>query len=341
MGVITYQDNTLLSYDQWLLARNASIGASEFGAIVFGSKWTSNLEIFYQKIGAPFNKVENIRMYLGKETEDISAKMWGYYEGTEQSVVDNARRNRIVKQCEFVNQTGFNSDFPFLSATPDRIIQPYGKYEGRGKGCLEIKNTMSYVLKSYENSLPPENIIQLVGQNMVWDLDYGEIFYFIDNSKFELYPIERADTKNIEEIILAYTTPFWENVLKARPIYNAMFEAQRNSNQRLVNKLEKEIAALEPPVQNTIAYRDYLSVRYKDRLAGAGVKPGTPGELVLAQKHRQLSKDIEAIEKQQMAIEIEIKQSIGDMSALDFGKSGSVTWYADKDNKRRFLNKVK
>lgn len=339
--MVTWQDNSILSYDQWLLARNKSIGASEVGAIVFGSKWTSNIEIFYHKIGWPSNKLENIRMYLGKETEELSAKMWTYYNGTEQSVVENGRNNTPVKKCENKNATAFNSEYPHLSATPDRIIQPFGKYESRGVGSLEIKNTMGYVLKSYENNLPTENVIQVVTQDMVCNFEYGELFYFVDNMRFELYTLEQSDYKNIEQIILDFTCPFWENVLLARPLFNQMFEAKRNFDQRLVNQLEKEIERLEPPVQNTNGYRDFLTQKFKDRQAGTGLVAGTLEQHDWARKHKILDKQIKELEVEQRDMEIKLKSAIGNMSSLDFGKGGSVSWFENKNSKRVFLNKSK
>ena len=136
---VRWQDNSVLTYDQWLVQRLKGIGASEVGAIVYGNAYTSNLEIFYEKIGAPRPRTENIRMFLGKETEETSRKLHMYYDGTEQSVVDNYRSGRKVKETINLNSTCHNTDYPHLFVTPDSEIQPFGKYAGRGKGTLEIK----------------------------------------------------------------------------------------------------------------------------------------------------------------------------------------------------------
>ncbi len=335
------QDNSLLTYDEWKLKRLETIGASIFGILVYGSKWTSNLELFYQYIGAKSNDVENIRMFLGTETEDITAKCWGYYGGTEQSVVENARKGNLIKQCEKTNLTYFNDDYSYLSCTPDRKILPYGKYEGRGNGSLELKNTQSFVLNSYETGLPTDNVIQLCGQLMITGWDYGELFYFIDNSKFQCHELERKDMGNIEEVILTHTTDFFERVLAARPLYNQLFDAQRNFNQRLVGELQNEISALEPPVQNTIGYRDFLTERYKDKMADIGIVKGDEIQLQVAQKHKQLAKEVDKIEADKLKLEIELKHIIGDNNTLDFGKNGKVTWIENKNGKRSFLNKTK
>mgnify|MGYP003477810813 CR=1 FL=1 len=339
--MVTWQDNSLLTYDQWLVARLNTIGASEIGTIVYGNPYTSNLELFYEKIGAPRPRTENIRMFLGKETEDTSRKLHAYYSGTEQSVVDNYRSGRKVKETINLNSTAFNDKYPHLSCTPDSEIQPYGIYEGRGKGTLEIKNTTSWYLNSFESGLPTDNVLQLMAQIIVCEYNYGELFYFIDNSKFQLHEISKEDTGNIEEIIMLHTVPFWENVLKARPLYNQLYEAQRNMNQRLMGELQKEIASLEPPAQNTVGYLKFLSQKYKDKMAGMGIMDGNEAMLQVARRHKELGNQIVELEAQRRMMEVELKNIIGDKHTLNFGANGKVAWAQDKSGKRTFLNKVK
>jgi hypothetical protein len=340
---VTWQNNSEISYEQWLHLRNNSIGASETSVILFGSKYSSNLEIFYQKVGAPRQNFENLRMYIGKETEDISAySLWQYYDGyKEQSIVDNARKKTPVKKCINLNATVFNDKYPQLSATPDRQIQPFGKYEGRGYGFLEIKNTQSWVLSSYDTGLPTENVVQLCQQLMLGEVDYGELFYFIDNMRCQTHEINRSDMAQLEETIIAYTEPFWANVLKARPIYNQMYEHQRNTNMRGVAECQKALIELEPPVQNTVGYKNFLTQRFQDKMQGVGIIPGKPDQLITARNHKSLSKQIEDLEIKQRALEIELKMAIGDKSLLDFGKDGKVSWVENKNGTRIFKNNIK
>lgn len=338
---VRWQINTGLTYDQWLLKRLETLGASAFGTVVYGSSWSSNLELFYEYIGAGNNKVENFRMWMGKETEETSGKMHQYYEGSEQSIVDNYKAGRTIKETINLKATAFNDMYPYLSCTPDREIQPFGIYAGRGKGSLEIKNTSSFVLKSYDTGLPTDNVLQICGQMMICEYDYGELFYFIDNNKFQLYPIERKDTTNIEEVILQHTTPFFENVLLARPLYNQLYEAQRNYNMRLVGELQNEIARLEPPAQNTTGYLNFLSKKYTDKMQGMGIMEGNDAQLSIARKHKELGKQIKVLEDDKRKLEIELKQILGDKHTLNFGKNGKISWAESKAGVRSFLNNVK
>jgi len=339
--MVRWQDNSLLTYGQWRVARLESLGASEFGAVVYGNPWTSNLELFYEKIGAGRDRAENIRMFLGKETEDTSRKLHMYYDGTEQSIVDNYRSGRKIKETINLNSTAFNDLYPHLSCTPDSEIQPFGIYENRGKGTLEIKNTTSWYLNSFETGLPTDNVLQLCGQMMICEYGYGELFYFIDNSKFQLHAIDRADIGSIEETILAHTVHFWANVLKARPLYNQLYEAQRNMNMRLVGELQNEIARLEPPAQNTTGYLNFLSKKYTDKMAGMGIMDGTDAMLSIARKHKELGKQIKTLDEEKRMLEIELKNILGDKHTLSFGKNGKISWAESKSGNRTFLNNVK
>jgi len=329
------------NFDQWLLNRLKAIGASEVGIIVYGNQWSSTLELFYVKLVAPKNRMDNIRMFLGKETEDTSRKLHQYYGGTEQSVVDNIRSGKKVKETINLDAAAINDLYPHLAVTPDCEIQPFGIYEGRGKGSLEVKNTTSWYLNSFETGLPTDNVMQLVTQIMVAEYNYGELFYFIDNSKFQCHEVDREDTANMEELILMHTVPFWDNVLLARPLYNQLYEAQRKMNMRLVGELQNEIARLEPPVQNTTGYLNFLSKKYTDKMAGMGIMEGNDAQLSIARKHKELGKRIIELEKEKRSLEIELKSILGDKNTLNFGKNGKISWAESKAGSRTFLNNSK
>lgn len=339
--MITFQNNNVISFDEWKFRRKDYIGSSEVGAICFGSPYKSALEIFYEKIAGAKDSVENIRTWLGKKTEPLSQEMWSYFEGDAQSVVANSRIGRIVKEGENRNVTIFNSDYPGRSSTPDVHILPYGPYSGRGEGYCEIKNTQSYVLKSYENELPTENVFQLCDQMIIGDKQYGELFYFIDNKDFACYPLERRSFKNIEQTVISETTKLWNSILKARPIYNQMFEAKRTYNYKLANELDAEIQRLEPGPQNSAGYLRYLTERYKDRTANVGLIKGIDEQLALAKKHKELGKKIGKLELEQRKFEIELKLILKDNVCLDFGTKGQVTYYPNKNQNRLFKNNVK
>lgn len=339
--MIRYQDNTQISYDVWKGLRNNSIGASEIGTIIYGSKWTSNLEIYYRKIGLGKDTIENIRMFLGKETEDVNERCWSFYDGTEDSIVKNARDNNPIKKSIDLKVTAFNDKYPHLSVTIDREIQDFGKYAGKGKGTLEMKNTTGMALKSYENGLPTDNVLQLCTQMMVHEYSYGNLFYFIDNMRFEEYELLRPATKKMEDLILNVTIPFWDNVEKAKILVNQMYEAKRTFNMKRAIEIEQEIIRIEPPPQNTIGYLNFLTERYKDRISNVGIVKGTDADLIIAKKHKEVLKKAKKLEEQERDLQIQLKLILKEANVLDFGQFGKLTYYPTIKGNRLLKNNVK
>jgi len=343
MGVITLQLNKNLSYDEWKVKRKDSIGSSEVGAACIGSPYKSALEIFYNKISGEKDTPENLAMWMGKETEPLTQKMWTFYEDSPLSVVKNSRNNNPIKKGENRNVTIFNSDFEGRSSTPDIHILPFGVYGNRtDEGYCELKSTVSYVLKSYKDELPTDNVFQICDQMVIGDKQYGELFYSIlDARDFRCYPLLRKSMKNIEETIIRSTGDLWQRIKKARPLYNQMFEAKRLYNYKLANELDAAIQQLEPGPQNCDAYLRYLTERYKDRVSNVGLIKGTEEQLKLAKKHRELGNKIKKLEKEKRMLEIELRLAIKDSNALDFGKLGAVTYYPTVNGNRLLKNNVK
>jgi len=340
--MITFQYNNGLSYDQWRFLRKDSIGSSSVGAICFGSAYKCSLEIFYEKITGITPSVDNIRTFLGKKTEPLSDEMWSYYDGTAQSIVKNYNAGTPVKKGENRNVTIFNSKYPGRSSTPDITILPFGVYSSKsGEGYCEIKNTQSYILKSYNDQLPPENVFQLCDQMIIGEKHYGELFYFIDNLSFSGYPLERKSMKNIEDTIIRETGDLWNRIVLAKPLYNQMYEAKRNNNNRLAAELDAEIQRLEPAPQNSAGYLNYLTQRYKDRVSDVGLIKGDDVILKIAKKHKELGKKMDILKKEKQMMEIELRLFLKANNAIDFGKLGKVTNYETSSGNRLLKNNIK
>jgi len=338
--MITYQENNNLAFPQWLAKRKDSLGASETSIVAYGSPYSSNLELFYDKLGASRPNVNNIRTYIGKKSENIVDQFWPYYEeGNDDSIWINSNNGKKLKECVNRNLTARNSKYPHLTSTTDRNILPVGIYAGKGEGSLEYKNTQSFVLKSYLPHLPPGHLFQCCTQMMVEELTHSELFYFIDNRTYQLYCFTRKQFKPMEQKILDITTPFWENVIKGRPIYNAIYEAKRMNNHKRAAELERELAQLEPPAQNSKGYLDYINKSYKDRVLTTSAIPGTNDQYLIAKKYQELAAKIDKLELQKQGLEIDLKNMLKEHHVLDFGAKGKVTWYT-YESRRVFKNKV-
>lgn len=339
---ITFQYNKDIPYDLWKSKRKDYIGSSEVGAVCIGSPYKSGLEIFYDKVAGAKDTPENIMMWMGKKIEPLSEEMWSYYDDSANSIVKNSRAGTPVKKGENRNVTIFNSDYPGRSSTPDLHILPYGPYTNQGEGFCELKSTVSFVLKSYENQLPTDNVFQLCDQLLIGDKQYGELFYSIlDARDFKGYALQRRSMKNIEETIIRETGDLWRRIEKAKPLYNQMFEAKRVFNLKLAAELDNEIQRLEPGPQNSAGYLRYLTERYKDRTSNVGLIKGTEEQLKLAKKHKELGKKIDKLEREQRMLEIELKLALKDNMAIDFGMQGKVTYYPTVRGTRLFKNAIK
>lgn len=335
--MITYRSNAGLTYEEWKFLRRESIGSSEVGAIIQGNKWTSNLEIFYQKIGEVKEDTQSLRSLLGKETEPISFKMWKYYDKNDASITTNYNAGRQIRYGINKNVAILNSKYPGRTSTPDIFIQPEGIYAGCGEGVLEIKNTQTMILDSYSPNLPPDNVFQICDQMLLGEMKYGELFYFLDNRYFKNFVFDDYKAiKKVQQIIIERITPFWENVEKAKPLYQQAYIAKKNLQYQLASQIEAEIIKLEPPVQNTDGYLSYINQRYKDRMAGVGAVKGNDELYNLSVQYKKIGSNIKKLERQQKDIEIKLKAVIGNKSYIDFGGKGRVTWFEDKNEKRRF-----
>lgn len=335
--MITLQYNNDLTYEQWLALRFQTLGASECSPVCFGSPYTSNIEIWYQKVTGIKKGIENIRTYTGRKSENIVDQFYPYYDGSEESIYLNHNKGNILRSVENRNVSGINSKFPHISATPDRFT----KIHSSGIDILtEYKNTQSHVLKQWLPGLPLDNVIQVLVQLYVFEqYPMAEIFYYIDNMKCQLHEMVKSQFKSKWQVVLDITTPFWASVLEARKLYNQQFEAKRNFNMKLAAELESEIQRLEPPVQYSSGYLKFINENYKSR-AALGGKEAAAAEVDKAKKYKEIGKKMDKLKKDQLALEIDLKKAMGETSILHLGKIGNVSWQ-QYDNRRVFKVNIK
>jgi predicted phage-related endonuclease len=334
--MITLQENKDLEFNHWVALRNESIGASEISPICFGSEYTSNLEIFYQKVTGIKKGIENVRTFIGRKSENIVDQFYPYYEGTDDSVHINSEKGRKLRTVENRNVTGRNSDFNHITATPDRFTTIISNNQ---KILTEYKNTQSHVLKKYRPGLPVDNVMQVLTQLRVFKYDVGELFYFVDNRYYESHPMECRKYKSQWQLIIDRTTPFWENVKAARILYNQMCDARRNFNMKLADEIDVEIQKLEPPVQYSDGYLKFINENYASR-ASLGGKQAEAAEVQKALKMNELAKKIKKLEKEKQDLEIDLKLAMKDAQKLDLGKHGEIIWQ-QHENRRTFKLNIK
>lgn len=327
---------TGMNRDEWLNYRHTGIGASEVGTILGLDDYTSSLELYYYKIGevAKFD-TESMASFMGREQEDLIARLWQYWDGDEESMIRNFRANNVVRKCQRVNAYARNPDYPWLFVSLDRKINKQG---GLGEGALELKTLGTYEADKWESGLPPKHITQVQTQMAVCEFGFGEMAVLQDGRRLNVYPFDISTT--IVEHVITSTKIFWDRVVAGRKLVNEKYQCLTQFNQKRADELTHEIDKLAPDPDGTLVYADYLKERF-NRPSSAERK-GNQAELDAAIAQRAAADRLKEIQEEKTLHENILKRSMGDgCQLLDFGDNGRVYWSMTAAGGRIFRNKIK
>lgn len=325
-----------MTYEDWLTFRKQEgFGASEIGSLLGLSQYTSAIQLHYEKIGEglPF-KVENIAMFNGKELESYVANLWQYWAGTEQSMIENFRKKEVQRRMQRVNAYVQNPKFPWLFVSLDRKIN---KTATKPEGALEIKTIAGYESDKWEGGIPPAHIVQVQTQCGVCEFEFGELATMKDGRYFDVYEFDFMP--DLFGTIVETSHDAWERVKKSRMILTQRFEAQKNFNMRHVEELTQELHTLEPPTDGSQGFEDFIKEKYK--LGTAGEREGSIIELEAARLHKQAKAEIKKQEEIARTHENYLKNQLKDMTVLNFGGDGIISWKNNVNGARVFKNLVK
>lgn len=325
---------TGMTRDEWLTYRMTGIGASEVGTILGLDDYTSSLELFYYKIGdVPKFDVEYMAAFMGREQEDLIAKMWQYWDGDERSMIQNYRNGTIIRKCQRVNAYVRNPDYPWLYVSLDRKAN---KYDERGEGTVEIKTLSGWESQKWEAGLPPKHVTQVNTQMLVCDFSWGEMAVLEDARRFNVLPFEPSP--GIQQHIVEKTKEFWEKVEVGKKLVNEKYLAKIQFNHRRLQEINHEIDKIAPEPDASLSYADYLSEKFNKPAYAS--RQGSLEQLQEAKKHLILQKQEKEIQEMKQLHENRLKSWMGDVEVLDFGTDGKVYWNETKKG-RIFKNRVK
>lgn len=328
-----------MSYETWLQFRKKGIGASESGAVMGLSEYTSPIALFYDK-SSPLikKKPDNFAMFMGRYSEDYISDLWQYWDGDTETLMENFSKGRVIRKCQRVNAYIQNPKWKWLFVSLDRKINKnYFHGKEYGEGNLELKNMSGWEVQKWESGIPSNYLIQVMTQMGVCGFDYGELCIFKDGRNFDVHHFEF--NKEIFESIVEMTHEFWIKVEEAKVIVTQIYEADRTFNMALKEELEAKLVEIEPPIDGSDAVSDFLSEKYKRGTSGERI--GTPDEKTLAIKHKQTKENIKELAEKVKLYENELKSSMRTIECLNFGSDGKVFWSNTSKGGRRFVNNLK
>lgn len=312
---------TNVSRDVWLAERSKYIGGSEIGYIYGLDDWKANVEFYYEKVGVfnP-NREDNIHSFMGKILEDTVANLWQYYDGSQNTIIENYNSGNVIRKSRATNFRYTNTKYPQLSVNVDRLFTD----PTRGKSILECKTMIGWVAQMWESGIPPRYVQQLQTYLGVMELEYAELAVLIDGRFPEIYPFEFS--KTLFDGIQETTADFWERVLLGR-------EAIKN-----VDPLSDEVFPIldefaPEPIYNE-AYEKFLKKKYRSTTDDTIIATDT--ELALARELMRLADESKAVASLQSVAKSRIMEFMGAYEVLDCDEMGKITWRPRKDGVRVF-----
>lgn len=303
---------------EWLKSRQEGIGASEVATILGLNPYESSLELFRRKLGLlPINGEDNVAMFMGRTLEPVVANLWQYWDGNNQSVLENFTAGKKQRNCIEIGHRITNNDYPHLFCHLDRLIaESKNTMYNRDNGVLEIKTISGFATKNWENGIPPYHLCQLQDQLLITDLQYGELAMLIDGRKLEVIRFERND-EMIEKII-EDTTRFWRKVLEGRSILadNTMSEEQKWI----------ELSAIEPQPDSSEGWTNFLKENYKTPDDALPALQGNEQLLEYARAYMEASEETKEAEEKKAYYANQIRYAMGEHQEVVFEGNGKITW---------------
>jgi putative phage-type endonuclease len=182
--------------EEWLAARQRSVGASD-APILFGlSPYTTPLGLYLQKVGEP-----------EPERTESEAQRWGtLLEGVVREEYARVADRPVLHDGPY--RIHRSTTYPFLTATLDGILPDPEK----GPGILEIKTAHR---ASETDEVAPSYQVQIQQQLLVTGCGWGEIVVLYGGQRMVRYPVTAH--ASFQRILLNEAARFWHLVTTRTP----------------------------------------------------------------------------------------------------------------------------
>lgn len=305
--------------EEWKKFLFPCTGASEIASVMGLNQYKSIIELYYEKIGIkPIQEEPNQYMFWGKESEELLADKWQYWEGDIESLIRNHTAGNIVRKCRKINAYVQNKKFPWLFASLDRLIN---KYRNKPEGVLELKIIRWFAAQMWESGIPPSHVVQVQQQLAIFELLYGELAILQDGMTFDVLPFDVHH--GIVKSIRVQGKAFFDKVKSGA----SHFIAYSVCPDEQIGKLHlAKCDEYSPEPDGSISYEKYLSQSYKDRGTG-GIRGGVV-ELELAMSYKYYDTQAKGNLSLKRECSNKLKAIMKDASKMELGKEGTVTWKA-------------
>lgn len=248
-----------LSHYEWATKqRSTGVGGSEVATLFGLNDFTTQIELFYNKVKLIAPMPDNTATYSGRVMEDIIAKKYFVFydptDPTDETMLRNANANNgeglEIRNIERFTQVMQMKNHPIV-LNVDRLVKDKFIPEG---GVIEIKNLLKWVVRQYEAEILPSHLIQLQTYFIGTGFKRGYLVYLLDGREFKCYEIEAND--NIQGAIIEKTEQFWVIVKKGREIWNDPTLSETDKALHLYK--------LEPPMESNESLSKFLNLRFKE-----------------------------------------------------------------------------
>jgi predicted phage-related endonuclease len=300
------------------------------------------MRIYHEKVGtADPVMIDNNFMFWGRENEDKIGEIWQYWDDTPFGYINNKKEHRIIRKCRKINGYVYNDKYPWLFGSLDRLINVEGGVnfitgETLKSECpLELKALSYWGASVWEGGIPQYFFSQVNQYMLLMEVDYAEIAILKDGKDFKVMYVHRD--KALCDKILEDTHKFWySRVVPAKEAKAKRDIAELSDDIMNAEKYDSYIQKLEPPPDDTEAYKDYMSQRFlKERESVMGTF-----ELYDLAKRNEVLKKIEQYIKNLRALHrnVFINFLVRNRAELiDFGRDGSIRWYEKRGVESRVL----
>ena len=311
---------------EWHTFRGKYLTSSEFATAIGLNEWEEPIQWYYRKLGVEPTKKDSMPMFLGREEEDLIARMWEYWTGDVDEFLDNWSKGEKVRNLTSVGGIITHSDYGGCSSTLDRVSHK-GMFR-ISDGSLsekafpvECKRMSGWVAKKYEDDFPIYNKTQLAHQITMWDEgNYGEFSCLNTDGKYMVLPLEVSNVE--KKIILERSKEIWHDTFL--PAREASDKHIKKYGQWDYSNVPEEVQNLEPDAVNPLKYQEF----WKDRF-----KPENDTSTNASMEALETARTIKEYQAVSKVVESKIAALRGSIEAEMREKKVGKLWFDEVNNK--------